>query len=597
MRILFTLIPLAVFVAVARAEDPARISGRDWAERSAALTRYLAAAKPGNPTFPKDAMPYYAARLELGVEREATLAALHLMLDATLKETRQDPFNLHALMHGCFLHKEKLPEELRRKIWLYAAGWDYTKPTGISLNYDLMRDGGGYLAAQEWPDLKDKAGHDAVVIRKLCGDRLLRQYTETCARNASEYDAPVYLGTDLAPARMVAEYAADPTLRSAARLTLAFMLVHTGAHWLDGYHISAAGRGKYWGSLNLGPDAAAPTNGMAYLFFGGHRPASLAGAPQAYWLAHPGKALPLDWLPAWQAALPDARTVVSAHPWAGHRIWVTKLAWFNGTYGLASQREDGTPSDSYLYKECRRTMLKWRSDQPASSFTLLQENRRRPKENIRNNFAYGENPYARVLQHEGTLVGLHDVPADYGFHVLRAPFTTTGAILARVETNGWIACHGGSVLFGFRSVLPGNWGKPDTRERLDLFECPQPRNGWVLETSPVTPFAGGGTAAELRRFAAALATRTRLGGDVTRAPPRLTFTNLLGRELDLTWNPGGKPYAGECRVDGKVIDYTQAPLLRAPGVEQAPGGPMVLKLPDRRTLTLDFKAWTETLLP
>ena len=231
MRIVFALLWITLAVPSSRADDPSRIAGRDWAERGAAFTRYLAAAKPGNPTFPKDAMPYYAARLQLGVERDATLAALHRMLYATLKEKRQDPFNLHALVHGYFLHKEKLPEELRRKIGLYAAGWDYTKPTGISLNYDLMRDGGGYLAAQEWPDLKDKAGHDAAAIRKLCGDRLLRQYTETCARNASEYDAPVYLGTDLAPARMVAEYAADPTLRSAARLTLASPAIWAWPHW------------------------------------------------------------------------------------------------------------------------------------------------------------------------------------------------------------------------------------------------------------------------------------------------------------------------------------------------------------------------------
>lgn len=560
------------------------IAGKDYAERSAAFIRYLAGAKPKNLNFPKESAPHFAARLQLGTDIPGTLKSIDTMLDATLK-ARPDPFNLHGVMHLYLLQREKFTPAMTAKVKRLAASWAYSKPIGVSLNYELMRTGSGWLAAQEWPDLVDAAGNDAAKIQKNCAAWLWRIWRETTDRNASEYDAPIYYGTDFAPARMIAEFSRDEKMRKGAELTLAFMLTQTGAHWHRGYHISTAGRGKYWGSLNLGPDAAAPTNGMAYLLFGGARTANLASAPQSYWLAHPGRALPLDWLPQWQAALPDSRTVFASHPWKGHDIFVQKIAWFTPGYGLASQRENGTPFSSFLFKECRRTMLKWASPKPQSTFTVLQENRRRPNEKIANAFAYGENPYCQTLQHEGTLLGVYDVPADYGFWIARAPFTTRGAIVARKERDGWVLAHGGSMLFAFRFTQPARWDKPNTREGLDLWRCDATRGSWVLETTPLTPFAGGGAEAELQRFGDALIAKTKLTGDA----PRITFKNLAGRTLELTWQPLQEPLTTQCLVDGKPIPYGEFPLLKTHNAHQAASGPLVLKLPDGTTRTLDFK--------
>ncbi len=571
---------------------PAAAARPGYSERCAAFVDWLTAAKPRNPTFPKEAMTYYVARLVAGRDTAYALAQLGPMMDKTLREPRQDPFNLHAILHGYLLCPSRYPAPLVAKFQSYAAGWDYTRPIGVSLNYELMRDGAGWLAAQTWPQLVDKAGNPASKIQTLCGARLMKQYRETTARNASEYDAPVYYGTDFAPARMVAEFARDPQLREAARLCLHFMLIHTAAHWHRGYHISAAGRGKYWGSIGTGPDSATPTNATGFLLFGGDRPANLGSAPQGYWMAHPGRALPLDWLPAWQAALPDDRLVLASHPWPAHRIHVRKLAWFTRGYGLASQREDGTEERSYLFKECRRTLLRWVSPHPCSVFTICQDNRRRPQEKIPNAFCYGENPYAQVLQFAGTLLGVYDVPQEYGFWRLRAPFTTRGAILKRIERGGWICCHGGSVLFGFKSVRGGAWGKPDPREGLELFEYHEPRNGWILETSPVAAFAGGGVEAELARFADALVTRTKVAGDVTVAAPRLIFTNLASRVLDLRWKPVQAPLKNECQVDGRALAYDQFPLLKAPNLLHPIGGPLTATLPGGATVTYDFTKWT-----
>ena len=590
VRTVFMLMAFSLAANARAAEANPRLTGANYAERSAACVRYFAAAPPRSPTFPKDGMPFLAARLQLGMDPPATLAALDKMLDATLK-AKPDPFNLHAVMHCYLVHREKFTPAMTAKVKRLAASWTYSKPIGVSLNYELMRDGSGWLAAQEWPDIVDAAGNNSATIRKNCANWLWRIWRETTDRNASEYDAPVYYGTDFAPTRMIAEFARDPAMSKAAAMTLDFMLIHTGAHWHNGYHISTAGRGKYWGSLNLSPHSASATNSMAWLLYGSGQPFNINSAPQSYWLAHPGRVFSPGFLSAWQASLPEERTVLANQIWPSHKQIVWKMAWFSKGYGLASQREDGTPFDSSLFKECRRTMLKWESPHPASSFTIIQENRRRPGEKKRNAFAYGENPYCQTMQHEGTLIGVYDVPADYAFGTTRAPFTTTGAIVKRIERGGWVICHGGSMLFAFRFTAPAVWDKPNTRERLDLLRCDAMRAGWILETSPLAPFAGGGVDAELSKFGDALLAKTRIKSSTGVSPPALSFTNLCGNTLGIRWKPLEKPIQNACELNGNPVRYEAFPLLATYGTRHPNGGSLTLKA-GPRTRVYDFKKWT-----
>jgi hypothetical protein len=298
-------------------------------------------------------------------------------------------------------------------------------------------------------------------------------------------------------------------------------------------------------------------------------------------------------LSSWQASLPDERTVLATHLWPSHNAIVHKYTWFSEGYGLASQREDGTTFSSFLFKECRRTMLKWHSPQPASTFTVIQENRRRPHEKIRNAFAYGENPYTQVFQVKGTLIGVHDVPEDYGFWITRAPFTTTGAIIRRQEKDGWILAHGGSMLFAFRFTQPARWDTPETREKLDLWRCDARRGGWILETAPIDDFAGGTPDEALARFATAI-TRCRIHDETASSPPRLAFTNLAGVTLDLTWKPLADPLGDALKVNGKPTDFSKYSLLATHHTRQPNGGPLTLTLPSGKSVTYDFKNWKIT---
>lgn len=572
--------------------DEGYVSGANAAERAAAAVRAIATSTTAKPDYPKDAMPIYAARLQLGQDVQGTLLAIDRMMDAVVR-MHDDPFNLHAIVHGYCLQREKFDEARKSKFRNFAARWYYSKPIGVSLNYELMRDGAGWLAAQEWPELEDRGGLKATEIQRLCKARLLKAMSDATLRNNPEYESPEYTGADLMALRMLAEFARDEELQRASQITLEAMLIHTGAHWHHGYLISSAGRSKHWASANTSPDAPGITTAMAYVLFGGDRAANVASVPQTFWLAHPGKAMSLDWLVKWQTGLPETRTVLGAvwHP--ERKQFVRKAAWFTQGYGVASERTDPSPAGSYQYKESRRTMLKWISDKPGSTFSVLQENRRRPHEPTANVFGYGENPYAQVMQHEGTLIGVWNVPAEYGFHAVDAPFTTEGAILLRKQRDGWVLCHGGSVLFAFRFTGEANWSTVNFKERLELYRSPARHGGWVLETAAVADFAGGGAEAVLDRFGNAVATKTRLSGDAAASPPRVAFTNLTGHKLELDWHPPGEPYTNRCRVDGTVIDYDGYPLLQAPAVSQELNGSLTVAPTDDDRRTLDFGTWQD----
>ncbi len=598
-----------------RPGEDLRIDGQSAAERGAALVRYVATVRPSakDETYPKASAPAYAARLMLGIDTEYALQKLDAAVTAQLARSRRldagkpgtahplDPFDKVALVNTYFLAKEKIPKATAQKIRDYVALYEHQELKGYAKtawNYHLMMDGAGYLAAQEWPELVDIEGLTAGQIKKATGDRLRRDYAEIARHNHAEYGAPIYLAVNLSAVRMVAEFAEDAELRQRAVLALDAMMLDIACTWNQGYNIGSASRAKYWGSTDTSPDAMGSTAAAAWVFFGARRPILARGTGwiHSFWMATPG---------GYQ--VPDLIVAVAqdrAQPFV-HRSYVAdtgksdvhRTTYHSQSYGLCSQWEQTGSFTSGLYKEARRNMLKWVSDKGSSTFAVCMENPARPynlKENKANVLGYGENPFSQYLQDEGTLIGIYAVPADYPYYQLYVPFSTTGSIVRRVEKDGWIFCHNGTMLMGFRSVKPCQWD-PKPWGTNDLLRCGARQNGWVLETAELARFAGGGVEAELDRFAAAVLAKTVLAaGAIDAAIPRLVYTSLSGRTLELAWQPHQKKYAGQAKIDGKPVDYAAWPLLQNPWVEQAADVPILRIRHDRRTLTYDFEKWTRT---
>jgi len=602
---LLALVTLTVGSAQEETDEPVmqggvgRLDGKTAAERGAALVRYVATCtpKPNEEICPKAAAPAYAARLLLNVDTQYALEKLDAAVVASIAKSKRgalDPFDKVALVNTYFLAKDKIPRATALKIRDYAALYAHKVWKGYGAwNYRLMNDGAGFLAAEEWTDMVDADGLNAEQIRHATRERLLGYFDEITRKNYAEYGCPIYSAVNLSATRMLAEFAHDPDMRRRAALTLDAMLVDIACSWNQGYNVGSAARAKYWYSTDTSPDSMASTAAAAWIWFGAKRPIAASGTGwiHSFWMATTGSYR----LPDLVVKIAQERSQPSEYRGfvAGMgKQDVHRMTYHSLNYSLCSQWDHASSHTDGLYKESRRNMLKWLSPKPSSTFAVCMENPYRPyalHENRANALGYGENPFSQYLQCEGTIIGAYAVPETYPYYKLYAPFTRKGAIVKRIEKAGWVFCHNGSMLMGFGSARPCAWGKKPWNDN-DLLWCDTRKNGWVLETSELAPFAGGGVDAELERFATAVLTKTRFTFDPEAV--RVTYRSLTARTLDLTWLPHKAPYSGQSKIDGQPVDYKSWPIHSSPWVYQAVTPPVLTLKHGKQVLRYDFAAWT-----
>jgi len=607
-----------------------RLDGKNPAERGAAMVRFVAGEKPKDEKYPKVAAPCYAARLVLNVDTAYALAKLDEAANYQLAKGRDriakqaaydaaadkknlkkpgaalDPFDKAALVNTYFLGKDKIPVTTARKIRDYVALYnDHRQLTGYARgawNYKLMMDASGYLAAEEWPEIVDRAGQNAEQIKSATKARLFEGFEKIATENFSEYGATIYNGVNLSAMRMLVEFAKDQEMRKRATLTLDAMLLDIACTWNQGYNIGTASRAKYWYSTDTGTESMASTAAAAWVYFGAPRSIAAAGVGygHAFWMATPGtyRVPPAIVKVATERSRPFLHR---SHIAAMGKTNVHRMTWHSMNYSLCSQWDQPGDPTSGLYKESRRHMLKWVSPHPSSTFVVCMENPYRPyalQEKRANTLGYGENGFSQYMQHEGTLLGLYAVPEtvkvrnrvfEYPYYKMYVPFSTTGSIVKRIEKKGWVFCHNGSMLMGFHSIQPCKWGKKWGNH--DMLWCEARKNGWILETSEIQLFAGGGVDAELDRFATAVMAKTRIDATgLEAAIPVMKYRNLAGRLMEFRWQPHKDPYGDHLKVDGVALAFPTDILHRNPMVYQKTGGPLLIQTGGRR-LTYDFTKW------
>jgi hypothetical protein len=573
--------------------------------RQAELLERCAAKRPRDERFAKEAMVFHVARILKGLERDAAvdgwLAAAENANRASVPKPPAaipDPFNKHALVFAWMLCGDSaaVPDEFAARIQAatkeYVCRYGHREWRGYdALNYRLLSDGAALVAAEQWPDLRDADGLDSAGIRAAVRVRLLAAFDEIVLRNSSEYGAPTYQGVNFSALKLLAEHARDETVQWRAALTLDSMILHLACSWHRGYHVSPASRAKGFGTAVTGPDSMDATAAIGWLYFGAERPVAGLCEYHSGWFAFPGRYRP----PEVFAAIATQRSEPFTHRGSrGEDIRFT--IHHEPAYALASEWTRLESHRDAHYKESRRQMLKWVSDRPFSTFMPLQQNPRRPyrlDEGVANAFGYGENPFAQSLQHRRTLVGVTAVPDDYPYWRIEAPFSTTGSIIERVERDGWVFCHAGSMLFAFWLGGQPRWAAHRDEEQCDVLVSDARRTGWILETSPLEPFAGGGPRAELERFAGAVMIRSRIDDSgLVSERPRLVYTSLDGHVLDITYLPHGEAFTRQHLVDSQPVEYDTFPLLGNPWVFQELDGAVLVIAIGGQTLRYDFKRWT-----
>lgn len=452
----------------------------------------------------------------------------------------------------------------------------------------MMRQASGFLCAEEWSDFVDADGQTSSQLKSYLHGRILKTLKSFFTDNCPEADAFTYLGINLQYVRMLAEFSRDEEIRKTAATIYQHMVAQLLLPWNQGLYCANPSRCKGWANLctgNLSVDVQ--IGQLAWLFYGGQNERKIrldAGKDNFacfnFWMAYQRNVKPLPYLQSLNAGKQypyhfEALRINDDH-------FCCRYTYQSKNYGLSTQTIEAFSNKlkgfqyTYAFKETKNLHLVWQSDLPeASVFSVCHDNPERPQsyQTVSNKPGYGENPYHRVLGYERSAIGVYNVAEDYmdqpKFYQMYVPFTRKGIKTKMIrEINGmrWVLCHTGSMMFAFATPEDWDFGLQDNKygikdhHILTLKDVNRRRGSWVLETTEITERykdAQGDMDAELKKFAGDIAAKVKLqlSADYeTSDTPSISYTNIQGDVLELTFFSPEMSYNGQYKVNGKAVD-------------------------------------------
>lgn len=174
---------------------------------------------------------------------------------------------------------------------------------------------------------------------------------------------------------------------------------------------------------------------------------------------------------------------------------------------------------------------------------------------------FGASPYERMLQHEGALVVLYDIPPtdDHPFVNLFLPNGHNWS-----EKDGWLFADLGAFYVGLAPLSPYEWTTIREANNANILVREGDLiDGWLLRlNNPSTGIVLEAVEAdEVESFAAFCTERAALAPDLSQWPDkkRVTVQTTTAHVLDITFD-------GAHIIDGAPVDYNY-PLYAAPGVD------------------------------
>ncbi len=581
------------------------LKGNTFEERATAAMKQFSAIKlPDKSIDLKYVAPYAYARLQSGTDikeanRVISQAFDHALerIDAIKNKSERD-FYSHSAMQGYFAANQNLSAENKVKTKKLIESFDLTSFRG-TINMSCMLATAALLGAEEWPDLKDVKGNTQAKIHKAAKAHLMKMLRTFFFDNNFEMDAFTYLGCDAMFIRTLAEYARDKEVKQAAQVMYQKLIASLIPAWNNGAYIACPYRSKGWNNMLTNFHNMQAVSILGWIFLNtptgeiysidSLRAARASLPTTLYYLSYPGEFKFNRKI----AEIEKSRN----YPYI-YRSYSKdndakyyKYGYQSNNYGLASmlvKHNDLKNADKrYGYKEIKRNYLNWKSNTPDSVFSVCQDNPGRPRDMVnRNDFGYGENPFHRVFQHENTMIGIYNVPESYiggKRYQIYVPFTKRG-IVKRVEADGWILCHTGSMMFAFRTLEPYVWNKfdspkglPRNYDVLSLLDTSCRKGAWILECTEITPeLQGSNVNEELGKFKQLILKKAKISTrNYDSSRPSVTFVNTAGVNMEITYFPPTEAYKGQYKLNGKSITPDNEYLLYSPYVRQKRNSPVV----------------------
>lgn len=521
---------------------------------------------------------YWVARLFLNQDVDYALERI----DRALNDNNTEAFDLFYCIAAYLVVGDKYTQAMKDKMPGRMGLWDYSKLAYCSDNYRFLTYAAGYLAGQEFPGMRDKGGHSGSQMVSMCRDKLYHEFDYLTDKGMSEYGSIQYSIFTHNVCRVLYEYADDPGMQQRALMCLEWLNANWALDWNQSAIVATTTRAKGDGLLTQNPSFLFCHATIAYMYYGAHRAVEDINSSQwngvstsTFFSCFPG---------AYE--LPDVmkrigrkttyefrKSNLAEEPCRHWPTVIRRTTFIRPAYGMSSEMSFDTDGG-----EATRTYLSWHSDQPASVMWI-----HRPFNSDLANVIYRDNAHAhRIMQHRYTMAGV----ANGGqVGVLEAIMPANGAIKKRVESDGWVFCHAGSMLFALRFAKPASWYDKTGAFSYAIRKSSGSKNAYVLETAELEPYTGGGTDAELERFKQDVLTNATFS--YNDGAPSIRYVSIHGYTVEMI-------YKSTAKVDGEIIDYDAFKLIDSPWMQQEANGDVMTLSEGGGTRTYDFSTWTIT---
>ncbi len=452
--------------------------------------------------------------------------------------------------------------------------------SGKTENHQLMLATTRFLASEQW--------HNEVFAGNYSADdptgkyRLLKMMSDFVTQGMIEHDSPVYHAMYLGAFRTLADFAKDEEVKHKAEIVFEWLLTNPSGEWLNG-HWAASSLRKFPYVLRQNEYGAGQYS--LWLFFGGKEPTSFP-VEAAYAVQHAVAEYRIPGIIQDIAQQRQHSYVHRAYDRSGRK---NDDQFFKTTYmapegAIYSQFEELGNQLGGL-KQGHRWGIVWTESNQDSIFWVTH-----PKLGAKaDKKTRGITDYEQVLQHNKTIVGVYNIPADdaHKYVIGKTPQGFTDYI-DRSE-QGEIYLDYGSVMIGLSLFTIGpngerigfDWSSQDIQFQGPRF-IPQGK----LKVGLVAVAAFRGEFANLREFANALNFRERINGSqILDKNPRIRYTDLDGHLLDIRFDR-------HLKVDNRDIDTRSWPLIENPWTTYPQGGNMKLTFGSRvRKYIFGPKEW------
>lgn len=521
------------------------------------------------------------------------------LIEITQGHHEPGPFNI---IPGMFLlgrWENRIPPEAVHNIKRMFI--DAPQQRGNTENHWLMFYAGNLLAAERWADEPTLwNGLPPAAMHAEASRWILGMISRTATIGHYEYDSTGYHNEHYVPYLALAEYARDPHVRRQARQMVHLLLADMA---LEYFHGAYAGGHSREGNVNTWTHVG-PGQGLNYLYFGDEEfdadrhchgyaiPAIAAAFRPPALLAR--MALDRDTPHVVRKTKPPRAVYrhVSQPPGP-----VRKYTWMSRSFALGSTQTGLTEAPAAPI-DLTSWDLTWRGPRHKAKIVcnhpyrstgrfsaFLPELPQRVGRAVATgkpflqvpDRLFGASPYERMMQHEGTIIVLYQIPeGDLTPYVnCFLPKTHTWR-----QQGRWIFSDFDDFYVGLRIIGQYRWE--------DIHEPGKDGNwidGWLLRiedlhTAVVLEAVEADQAGSFSDFCA-----SRCGAhfDLSGWPDegQITVDTVAGHHLEMA-------YEGPHSIDGKRIDYSAYPLFDGPGVDAPMDTGKITFQHGGDELTLDF---------